>query len=87
MGEEHHAILRLTQEAYDQLVQFARGSPQAYLNPDVNFEEILHSRGVQQITEETEFYSKQPIELTPVQSGPLTGQTARHSIFTTQCRT
>ena len=70
MVDEQHAIFRLTQEAYDQLAQFARESPQAYLNPDMDFDEILRSRGVQQITEETDFYSNHPIELTPVQSGP-----------------
>ena len=71
MADEHHAIFRLTQEAYDQLAQFARENPQAYLNPDTDFEQILRSRGVQHIIEETEFYSNCPIQLTPVQSGPL----------------
>ena len=71
MADEHHIIFRLTQEAYDQLAQFATENPKAYLNPDTDFEQILRSRGVQHITEETEFYSNCPIELTPVRSGPL----------------
>ena len=70
MADEHHAIFRLTQEASDQLAQFAAENPQAYLNPDTDFEQILRSRGVQHIAEETEFYSNCPIELTPPQSGP-----------------
>lgn len=70
MADQQYAIFRLTQEAYDQLAQFAEENPRAYLNPDTDFEEILRSRGVQDITEETEFYSTCPIELTPVQSGP-----------------
>ena len=70
MADQRYAIFRLTQEAYDQLAQFARENPQAYLNPDTDFEEILSSRGVQDIAEETEFYSTCPIELTPVPERP-----------------
>ena len=69
MADEHYAIFKLTQEAYDQLAEFARENPQAYLNPETDFDQILRSRGVQHVTEKTEFYSLNPIELTPVQSG------------------
>ena len=44
MVEEHHAIFRLTQEAYDQLAQFARENPQSYLNRDTDFEQVLRAR-------------------------------------------
>ena len=33
-------ILRLTQEAYDQLALFAREDPDAYLNPETDFERV-----------------------------------------------
>ena len=63
-------VFRLTQEAYDQLALVIKESPEVYLNPDVDFSEILASRGVADYVEETEVFSTRPISLTPVPEGP-----------------
>lgn len=66
---EKFPVFRLTQEAYDQLRLFAGESPKAYLNPEVDFAEILASRGVTDYLEETDVFSDRPISLTPVSEG------------------
>ena len=62
-------ILRLTQEACDQLLQVALESPQEYLDPEVDFERILASRGVREYTEKTNVTSVEPIQLIPASDG------------------
>ncbi len=44
--------------------------PEAYLDPRRDFEEVLRGRGVTDYLEETSLFSKGPIELEPVESGP-----------------
>ena len=63
-------VFRLTQEACDQLDLVIKESPEVYLNPDVDFSEILAGRGVADYVEETEVFSTRPISLTPVPEGP-----------------
>ena len=63
-------VFRLTQEAYDQLGLVIKDSPEVYLNPDVDFEDILASRGVADYAEKTEVFSDRPISLTPIADGP-----------------
>ncbi len=70
MATEQYPILRLTQAAYDQLVLFARESPQKYLQPTTDFHRVLVERGVEDYVEDTGLYSDRPIDLIPVQSGP-----------------
>ena len=67
---ETFPIFTLTQEAYAQLRLFAQESPKEYLNPEINFEEILAARGITNYVEETKVFSDRPISLTPVSEGP-----------------
>ena len=70
MGIEQFRIFRLTQEAYDQLALFARENPQAYLDPNTEFDRVLLDRGLTDYAEDTGIGSDRPIALTPVESGP-----------------
>ena len=70
MASEQFPILRLTQEAYDQLGLFARENPQAYLDPGTDFHRVLTDRGVSDYSEETGLLTNRPIALNPVESGP-----------------
>ena len=70
MSMERFQVLRLTQEAYDQLALFARENPQAYLDSGTDFDRVLLERGVTDYTEETGISSDRPIALTPMQNGP-----------------
>ena len=62
-------VYRLTQEAYDQLRQAASSAPDSYLDPDVDFEDILRSQGVSDYLKDTGIRTNRPIELNPVMSG------------------
>ena len=53
MAAQQFPILRLTQEAYDQLWLFARENPKAYLDPDTDFDQVLIDRGVTDYAEDT----------------------------------
>ena len=66
---EQYPVYRLTQEAYDQLYEAAMEEPEAYLDPDRDFEEVLRQRGVSDYLESTDVFTSKPIELTPVESG------------------
>ena len=70
MANETFPILRLTQEAYDQLIVLARENPDAYLDPDTDFEMVLAERGIADYAVETGMQSTRPIALTPVENGP-----------------
>ena len=70
MRFERFPVFRLSQEAYDQLWLSARENPQAYLDPETDFDQILLDRGVTDYKEDTGIYSDHPICLNPVQSGP-----------------
>ena len=61
---ERHFVYRLTQEAYDQLRLAAEENPETYLDPDLDFAEILRTRGVSRQTEETPITTDRPIHLT-----------------------
>lgn len=67
---ENFPVFQLTQEAYDQLRLFAGESPEAYLDPEIDFEEVLAGRGVTSYTEEMDVFSDRPINLTPTSEGP-----------------
>ena len=43
---ERHPVYRLTQEAYDQLRLAAEDDPDSYLDPGVDFDQVLQARGV-----------------------------------------
>lgn len=71
MTEEcNHPVLRLTQEAYDALLSFATEQPERYLDPDLDFHQVLGDLGFEDYTEETGIETSAPISLTPPQSGP-----------------
>ena len=70
MAIEQHPIFRLTQEAYDQLWLLAAENPQAYLDPDTDFERVMLERGLSHYVEETGIFADLPIHLIPVLSGP-----------------
>ena len=38
---DHHPVYRLTQEAYDQLRLAAEEKPDSYLDPDIDFSQVL----------------------------------------------
>lgn len=67
---DNHPVYRLTQEAYDQLWLAAREKPEAYLDPDRDFESVLQERGISDFLEETGIATCEPVTLQPVSSGP-----------------
>lgn len=70
MVTEKFPVLKLTQEAYDQLRLAAEENPEAYLDHSTDFDGILKSRGVVDYLEESGIFSERPISLTPTASGP-----------------
>ena len=66
---ERHPVYRLTQEAYDQLRLAAEDDPDSYLDPGIDFAQVLHARGVSDYLEETSMTTDSPIALTPVEEG------------------
>ena len=66
-----HPVYRLTQEAYDQLRLAADENPDSYLDPEIDFGEVLRERGVSNWTEETLITTDRPIALTPVVDGGI----------------
>ena len=69
MTPETFPVLRLTQDAYDQLELVARDNPDLYMQPDTDFGQILANLGLTDYTEETGIVSSRPISLTPMESG------------------
>ena len=69
MTIEKFPVLRLTQDAYGQLLSVAEDTPEVYMSPDTDFGQILRSRGIAEYAEDTGVYSTRPIELTPVSVG------------------
>ena len=70
MVAEKFPVLKLTQEAYDQLRLAAEENPAAYLDQSTDFDAVLESRGIGDYLEETGILSESPISLTPVAAGP-----------------
>ena len=66
---DRHPVYRLTQEAYDQLRLAAAEDPDSYLDPEIDFEEVLRARGVSDYLEETSITTDSPIELAPPEEG------------------
>ena len=64
-----YPVYRFTQEAYDQLVLVAKETPEKYLDPTTDFEEILDSRGISRATEDTGVRVQQWQELKVVETG------------------
>ena len=71
MTSERYPVLRLTQEAYDQLMIVAREHPETYFNPDADFVQMLSDVGVTDYAEDTGVFATSPIELKPEASAPL----------------
>lgn len=69
MAADKFPILKLTQEAYDQLFLVAQETPEAYMNPDTDFGEILMRRGIADYAVDAGIYAKEPIILIPVADG------------------
>ena len=66
---EKHPVFRLTQEAYDQLYEAAMEDPEAYLDPEMDFDAVLQQRGISRYIEDTGVFTDRLIELSPVESG------------------
>ena len=71
MATERHPVFRLTQEAYDQLAIVARDRPEVYLDPDVDFHNVLTDLGVTDYTDDTGISTTRPIALKPEATSPL----------------
>ena len=70
MDSEQFPVLRLTQEAYDQLLIVARERPELYLNPGADFGQVLSDIGVTDYAEDTGIFTTSPIALKPEAMGP-----------------
>ena len=68
---DRYPVYRLTQEAYDQLRLASDENPDSYLDPEVDFGEVLRERGVSEWLEETQITTEKPIALTPVAEGGI----------------
>ena len=66
---DRYPVYRLSQEAYDQLRLAADEEPDAYLEPDRDFSEVLRDRGVSNPFEDTMITTDRPISLTPPAEG------------------
>ena len=66
---ERYPVYRLTQEAYDQLRLAADEEPDSYLDPDLDFGQVLSARGVSDYLEEMSITTDRPIALTPAEEG------------------
>ena len=65
MASEHFPVLRLTQDAYNQLRIALEHDPNQWSNPETDFAEVLASRGVTDIVEQTGIFSTTPLKLVP----------------------
>ena len=68
-NEHAQVVCRLTQEAYDQLRLLGQESPETYLDPDVDWRQVLATRGVHEVTEDTDIMATQTVDLIPRESG------------------
>ena len=68
---DSHPVYRLTQEAYDQLRLAADENPDSYLDPEIDFGEVLRERGVSDPFEETQVTTDKPIDLSAVAEGGI----------------
>ena len=73
-------VLRLTQEAYDQLRLEAEENPDIYLDPECDFGDVLCRRGVSDPFEETTVTTSRPISLSPVSDGELPNRADRQAL-------
>ena len=67
---EQEPLLRLTQEAYDVLRQFAQDDPERYLDETTDFRAVLLAHGVTSYTEPTGLYLDDLSLEMPPESGP-----------------
>ena len=66
----HHPVLKLTQEAYEALENYAKAHPKRYLDPGMDFEAVLTSMGIAGYAEDTGIRSVAPIDLNSPGQGP-----------------
>ena len=71
---DSHPVYRLTQEAYDQLRLAADENPDSYLDPEIDFVEVLRERGVSDPFEETRVTTDRPIDLSAVAEGGISNR-------------
>ena len=64
-----HPVYRLTQEAYDQLRLAAEEDPASYLDPEIDFEEVLRKRRVTHHLEATSITTDRPVSFIPPPEG------------------
>ena len=77
---DSHPVYRLTQEAYDQLRLAADENPDSYLDPEIDFGQVLRERGVSDPFEETSITTDRPIALTPPAEGELPNRADRQAL-------
>ena len=77
---DSHPVYRLSQEAYDQLRLAADDNPDAYLDPDRDFREVLQDRGIFNPFEDTAITTNRPISLTPVPEGTTPHRADRQAL-------
>ena len=77
---ERHPVYRLSQEAYDQLRLAADENPDSYLNPDIDFCEVLRERGVSEPFEETSITTDTHMALTPPGEGEVPNRADRQAL-------
>ena len=70
MASEHFPVLRLTQEAYNELRMALEEDPTKWSNPETDFTDVLASRGLTEFVEETGIFSTTPISLFPATERP-----------------
>ena len=77
---DSYPVYRLTREAYNQLRLAADEDPDAYLDAERDFGEVLRQRGVSDPFEETSITTDRPIALTPVAEGAIPNRGDRQAL-------
>ena len=77
---DSYPVYRLTREAYSQLRLAADEDPDAYLDAERDFGEVLRQRGVSDPFEGTSITTDRPIALTPVVEGAIPNRGDRQAL-------
>ena len=78
--DKSYPVYRLTQEAYDQLRLAAYENPESYLDSDIDFSNVLQTRGVSDLFEETSITTDRPISLSPIPEDGIPNRADRQAL-------
>lgn len=78
--DKSYPVYRLTQEAFDQLRLAADENPESYLDSDIDFSNVLQTRGVSDLFEETSITTDRPISLSPIPEGGIPNRADRQAL-------